>query len=138
MHGYMTLALVAALLATALPGMAHAAATPAPVAATPSPNPVIMARAKTFYRALATGTIDRSQLSAQANAKLTDEAVKAVAAKLAPLGEPVTFEYVKSEQQGGSMLHAYLLGFGNGQKLEFVVGFDAQDKVSALALQPAP
>jgi hypothetical protein len=134
LHRFTTLALGAALFLTSVaPAATQAAAT-----ASPSPDPAVTARVKTFYHALVTGTIDRSQLSGQANAKLTDQTVKDVAAKLAPLGDPITFEFVKSEQQGGSMLHAYLLGFGNGQKLEFVVGFDAQGKVSALALQPAP
>ena len=107
-------------------------------APSPTPDPAVAARAKTFYHALAAGSIDRSQLSAQANAKLTDAKLKQVAATLAPLGEPVTFEYVKSLPQGDATLHAYLLSFGGAQRLEFVIGFDAQGKVSALALRPYP
>jgi hypothetical protein len=144
MNRFVPLALCAAIFSTA--GSAAAAAPPPATAtpaatATPSPapsaDPAITARAKSFYHSLATGMLDRSQLSAPANAKMTDQTVKDVAAKLAPMGEPVTFEYVKSGHQSGSTLYAYLLGFGNGQKLEFVLGIDAQGKVSALALQPA-
>jgi hypothetical protein len=134
MHRLATLALSVALgLVAVAPACAQPAAT-----ANPSPDPAVTARAKAFYHALAAGSIDRSQLDAEANAKLTDETIKAVAAKLGPLGAPVTFEFVKSAPQGGSVLHAYLLSFGNGEKLEFVIGFDAQGKVSALAARSAP
>jgi hypothetical protein len=128
-----------ALLLTIAPAAAQTAATASPSATTASasPDPAILARAKTFYHALASGVVDRTQLNAQANAKLTDQTVKDVAAKLSPFGDPVTFDYVKSARQGESTLYAYLLGFRNGQKLQFVIGFDSQGKVSALAIQPS-
>ncbi len=137
MQRFLALALGATLFSTvAVPA---AAATPAAKAtATPAatPDPVVTATAKTFYHALAAGTIDRSKLSADANAKLTDQTVKDVAAKLGPLGDPVTFDFVKSARQGGSTLYAYVLAFVSGDKLEYVVGIDAEGKVSAVALRP--
>jgi D-alanyl-D-alanine carboxypeptidase len=123
---------VAAPAAAATPA---AKTTAAPVA---TPDPTVTATAKTFYHALASGTIDRAKLSADANAKLTDQTVADVAGKLAPLGDPVSFEFVKSQRQGGSMLYAYALTFPSGDKLEYVVGLDAQGKVSAVALRPIP
>jgi hypothetical protein len=139
-----TLALSAALLFGALGAAPHdlaASATPAPTgiapAPTASPNPAVTARSKAFYHALQTGTVDRTMLSSDASSKMTDDSLKAVKAKLAPLGDPVTFEQEMSEMQSGSMLYAYLLSFGNGTKLEFVVGYDGDGKISALALRPA-
>lgn len=128
-----SLALGAALaFGTVVPAYAQSAAPSS------TPDPAVTAHAKTFYHALSVGSIDRSQLSAQANRKLTEATLKQVAAQLGPLGEPVTFEYVKSLPQGDATLHAYLLSFGGGQRLEFVIGFDGQGKVSALALRPYP
>ncbi len=139
MQRFWALALGATLFsAVALPS---AAATPAPKdTATPAatPDPAVTATAKTFYHALAAGTIDRSKLSTEANAKLTDQTVQGVAAKLGPLGDPVTFDFVRSVRQGGSTLYAYVLAFVSGDKLEYVVGIDAQGKVSAVALRPVP
>jgi hypothetical protein len=139
-----TLALSAALLFGALGAAPHdlaASAAPAPTgtapAPTPSPDPAATARSKAFFHALQIGTVDRTLLSSDASAKMTDDSLKAVKAKIAPLGDPVTFEQEATEVQNGSRLYAYLVSFGNGTKLEFVVGYDADGKITALALRPA-
>ncbi len=137
MHRFFATAFATALFLTVAAPSVRAATQPAATAAPKATaDPAVTASAKSFYHALATANIDRSKLNAEANAKLTDQVIKDVSAKLAPLGDPVTFDFVKSQQQSGSMLYAYLLGFGSGDKVEFVVGFDAQGKVSALALRP--
>lgn len=91
-----------------------------------------------MYRGLENGAVDRSQLSDGANAKLTDDLIKAIAARIAPLGEPVTFEPVNSALKGSTTIYAYLLTFGSGAKLDYVIGFDAHGKVDSLGLSPAP
>ena len=139
--------LTALIACTAVPSLADQA-SPAPTtapsgapstapAATPTPDPAIVARAKSLFKMLQTGKLDRAQLSDQANSGITDATMTQAAAQLGPLGDPVTFEQEKTGQREGSNLYLYLLTFGNGAKLAFVVGINAAGKITALGVQKA-
>jgi hypothetical protein len=145
MHRIAASASLAALLLTGIAAAPQTAATPLPsptvapagtptTSPTPPPDPAITAKSKAFYHALAMGAVDRSQLSTTASKKFTAELMKKVATQIGPLGDPVTFEQISTGKQDGAILYAYLLTFGNGTKLDYIVGYDAQGKVSTIAL----
>jgi hypothetical protein len=140
MIGFRATALSAVLLLSALGATPAASPAPAPASSTTpaaSFDPSIVTRSKAIYHQLETGSVDRSLLTPDAASKLTADLMKAVAAKLGPLGDPVTFEPIMSAQKGTSMQYAFLLTFGNGAKLDFVVGIDPANKFSTLAISPA-
>jgi cytochrome c1 len=119
------------------PMPAGAPAQGAEPGATASPNPQVLARAKSWFAQLQAGKIDRSQLAPGMD-KLTDEQVANVSSQIKSLGTPVTFEQQQTMTQAGNTITAYLLTFGNGQKLTFYFAVDGQGKVSGLQLRPAP
>lgn len=143
MYRLVTLALAVALFFTGTAAASPIAAAPlatmtptfTPTPPTPSPDPVILARSKSLFHGLQTGNVDRSQLASSTSAKLSDDTMKSVEKQIGPLGDPVTFEQQETGKQGGSMLYAYLVTFGNGTKYEFYVGFDANGKVDMIALK---
>ena len=131
------LALCCALPAAALadapsPAPSGAAATPSP-----APDPAVLARAKTWFHMMQTGKIDKSQLDATMAGLLTDDVVAGMAAKIGPLGDPVTFEQVQTGTVSGNAVYVYELAFGNGTKLDFVFAVDGNGKVSGLRLKPS-
>jgi hypothetical protein len=164
MHRLLTLALAAGLLLTAIAaapptmpgggqgqpqpgGPPNPSITPPPPGtqsegaepgATPAPNPQMLARAKSWFAQLQAGKIDRSQLAAGMGTALSDQQVQDVSSKIKTLGTPVTFEQQQTMTQAGNTITAYLLTFGNGQKLSFYFAVDSQGKVSGLQLRPAP
>jgi hypothetical protein len=164
MHRLATLALAAGLLLTAVAatpptmpgggqgqpepgGPPNPSITPMPAGepmqgaepgATPAPNPQMLARAKSWFAQLQAGKIDRSQLAAGMGTSLSDQQVQDASSKIKSLGTPVTFEQQQTMTQAGNTITAYLLTFGNGQKLTFYFAVDSQGKVSGLQLRPAP
>jgi hypothetical protein len=157
MHRLSTLALASGLLLTAAaappppvggqmpqpaapPPGAPPMAAPGPqqTSATPSPNPQMLAQAKSWFAQLQAGKIDRSQLAPGMGTSLSDQQVQDASSKIKSLGTPVTFEQQQTMTQAGNTITAYLLTFGNGQKLTFYFAVDSQGKVSGLQLRPAP
>jgi hypothetical protein len=105
---------------------------------TPSPNPQMLAQAKSWFTQLQAGKIDRSQLAPGMASSLTDEQVTNVSAQIKSLGTPVTFEQQQTMTQNGVNYAVYLLTFGDSKKLDFIFAVDGQGKVAGLRLQPAP
>jgi hypothetical protein len=64
----------------------------------------VTARAKEWFHRAQTGDIDRKQLDAAMNAALTDDLVKQTVTRLAALGPPSSFKYVRTfvGDDGGS------------------------------------
>ncbi len=122
---------LAALEATAL-------AAPVP-STTPSPNVAMMDRAKEFFHRIATGDIDRSELTPQMNDALTNAMIKQVAAQVAPLGDPTSFQQVQSGRQGGSEYYIYVVTFPSGDRWNYLFVYDpVAKKISGLRITPAP
>jgi hypothetical protein len=139
MRRFVILALFVSLaLAGAGAARADATASPAPAAAaTPTPDPAVVERAKSWFHMLQVGKIDRSQLSPAAGT-VTDAQIAQVAAKIGPLGDPVTFEQEQTKVSQGSNVYVYLVTFGNSAKLEYVFGVDATTgKVTGVGVIPA-
>lgn len=126
-------------LSTALMLGAVAAASPAPpqAAATPTPDPAIMQRARTMFSALQIGKIDRSQLNAEANSTIDDATIKRAHDAVVSLGVPVTFEQQNVFVRNGITNYVYLVTFGGGQSLDFGFLLDSSGKVAGMAILPA-
>jgi hypothetical protein len=110
---------------------------PAQTAATPSPDPAMLARAKNEFAQLQSGKIDRTLLSTEMSAALTDDKVASVKSSIGSLGAPVSFEQQRSGTQGDVRYAVYLVTFTNGSKLDFLIGVDGQGKVAGMRLLPA-
>ncbi len=105
----------------------------------PSPNAAMMERAKGFFHRIVTGDIDRSELTPQMNDALTNEMIKQVAAQVAPLGEPTSFQQIQSGRQGGSEYYVYVVTFPSGDRWNYLFVYDpVAKKVSGLKISPAP
>ncbi len=109
---------------------------PAQTAATPSPDPAMLARAKAAFAQLQSGKIDRTQLSPEMNAALTDDKLAAVKGAIGNLGTPVSFEQQRTGTQGDVRYAVYLVTFLNGPRLNFLFGVDPQGKVAGMRLLP--
>jgi hypothetical protein len=109
---------------------------PAQTAATPSPDPAMLARAKAAFAQLQSGKIDRTLLSSEMNAALTDDKLAAVKGAIGNLGTPVSFEQQRAGTQGDVRYAVYLVTFLNGPRLNFLFGVDPQGKVAGMRLLP--
>jgi hypothetical protein len=113
------------------------AASPAPQsAATATPDPAVLARARAMFASLQAGKIDRSQLNAQANASIDDATIKRAHDAVAALGTPVTFEAENAITRDGVTLYVYLVTFGGGQSLSFGFALDPAGKVAGMQILP--
>jgi hypothetical protein len=111
-------------------------ATSAPTA-TPSPDPAMLAHAKNELTQLQSGAIDRATLTTDMSALLTDDKLASVKSAIGSLGAPVSFEQQHAGAQGDVRYAVYLVTFGNGTKVDFLIGVDGQGKIAALRLTPA-
>jgi hypothetical protein len=124
--------------AQSTPGPSPAAGAPASPDASASPlsvDPAVTTRAKEWYHRIQTANFDRSQLTADASALLTDSLVKGVAAKIAPLGDPTAFEIVDEKTEAPNTAYIYKLTFASGT-LYFVFVLNDSGKISGLYLKP--
>ncbi len=118
---------------SAAPSASPATAPPAPV---PTEEPGITARAKDWFSRIQSGNLDRTQLTAQANAAFTDAVVKNVAGQIAPLGTPTAFTFVDKRAIGDNTAYTYKLSFGS-TALYYIFVLDIAGRVSGLRLVPA-
>jgi len=68
-------------------------------------------RARRLFRDLQQGRIDRSQLTADADAYFGDQALQDFQSSLGPLGEPRSFEPVAERDRGGMLERVYRVVF---------------------------
>lgn len=121
----------------AVPAPAASASPAAVPSPTPTPDPAILKRAESLFAQLQKGTLDKSQLTAQMAAAMSDSVLAAAKAQVGPLGTPVTFEQQQLLTRGGMTVYVYLLAFGNAQTWNFVMALDASGKVAGLRAAPA-
>ena len=111
----------------------------APPEATASPNPAMLVMAKEWFHRIQSGDIDRSQLTDQMNAALSNAMVKQVAAQVGPMGEPVAFVQIRSGERNGSEFYLYQLTFASGSKWNYLFVYEpSTQKISGLRITPAP
>jgi hypothetical protein len=109
--------------------VAQAAATTAPA----SSDAAVAARAQSWLHAVQNGKIDRSQLDDKMNAALTDAKLAAVAAKLAPLGEPKSFTLERKADHSPYRVYVYKVAFAKITLLETFT-LDAAGKIAGFFL----
>jgi hypothetical protein len=73
--------------------------------------------ARVLFDQLRTGRLDRGQLSANAGAYFSAEAVADFAASLGPLGEPSSFVLLGEKKRGGMLARRFEVGYPNGRRL---------------------
>jgi D-alanyl-D-alanine carboxypeptidase len=78
----------------------------------PAANATALAQAQRIYADLMKGTIDRSLLTASANAFFTSEVLADYAASLAPLGEPTEFTAAGEGLRGGMVIRSFRIRAG--------------------------
>ena len=72
-----------------------------------------LARAKSIFDGLQRGTIDRSQLTADANAYFSTQALADFQSTLSPLGTPTAFVQTAQHLRGGMIERIYRVTFAN-------------------------
>lgn len=101
-----------------------------------TPNPAMLAAAKSAFSQLQTGTIDRSTLTTQMNNALTDDKLATVKGALGSMGAPTSFVQQGGGVQGADNYGVYLVTFANGTRVQFTFAQDAQGKISGMQLKP--
>jgi hypothetical protein len=118
-------ALIVALLATTLA-----------VSPTPSPNPALLARAKTAFADLEQGRVDRSALTASVNAEYTVAMLRQAKSFFGTLGAPVVWAQEKYGAEDGGRYASYVMTFADGRKFSLLFGIDAHGKIDVLTFFP--
>ncbi|HVA28436.1 MAG TPA: serine hydrolase domain-containing protein [Candidatus Baltobacteraceae bacterium] len=132
---YLCLLVSAVVIFSALLG-----ATPAPSPA-PSVDPKIEALAKAWVTHMEKGTVDRSQLTARANAVSTPAFLKESARQFGPLGPLTAFSFVSAQTIVGPQTHlrytmySFLATFHRGQ-FNWQMALDATGKIAGLRITP--
>ena len=120
------------------------AATPTP-ASSPSPAPTtspaavdqkVLGQAKSWYNMLASGTIDRSQLTKDMSDALTPEKVTMISTQLKQLGTPKTFTQLDTAAVGAYTVYHYNVGLAGGA-LVMTFALDQAGKIAGINLRPA-
>lgn len=130
---------LAALAALMLPNRLAAAPEASPsdgTVALPVADSQITAKAKEWFHRLQTGEIDRSQLDAGVNSQLTDRMVHQETEALTPLGDPISFAFVRTYPIGGVLEYDFMLRFKAARVIE-LISFDADGKIAGLGFEPA-
>ena len=96
----------------------------------------VLAAAKTAFAALQSGKVDRTTLTAEMSAALTDDKLATLKGAIGNLGTPVSFDQQRAGTQGNVRFAVYLVTFANGTKLNFLIGIDEHGKIAGLRLMP--
>lgn len=119
--------ILAVFIAASTTGTLFAQMGPSPP---PSPeNPATTAAAQKFYASIAAGTPDRSRISPELNAKLTDDLLKMFASQLTALGQP-TWTFLRWESYSGENIAQYRLTYSSGTQLFYGFGAAADGTVN--------
>jgi hypothetical protein len=112
--------------------------SPAPAATVPQVPAAITARAIDWLHRLQVGNIDRSQLTNDVNAQLTDAVAKSITQKLGPLGDSVGFSPVDVQRNKGQTAYIYRVDYAHDTTLYFFfVLDDGSGKISGLRFSNA-
>ena len=106
----------------------------APAAPSSAANPAMLAKAKVWFAALQSGSVDRSKLGTGPNSNLTEATIENAQKMIGGLGKPVSFVAQQTQTKGGVTATIYLVTFRDGRKVDFLFAVDGQGKVDGLAL----
>ncbi|MGH7738490.1 MAG: hypothetical protein ACREMP_11585 [Candidatus Tyrphobacter sp.] len=136
----LTVAAAAAVCLLFAPAAARAHVTPVPspsAAALSAPSDAtVTGWARQWLRYMEIGHIDdRSQLSPELDAAMTDDVVHSVQAQMNSLGEPIAVELARKASANGYVGYYFRLRFDNGYWTERLV-LDTNDKIALLRFYP--
>lgn len=94
-------------------------------------DPKITALAKQWVKRVQTGTVDRTQLTAEMSKALTPVLVKNVAAQFGALGPLTSIAYRSKKVVNGITVYTYALAFGPS-KLTLTIGLDGTGKIAEI------
>jgi hypothetical protein len=114
--------------------LAQAAASPA-ASSVPDPHPEITARAKDWLHRLQTANIDRTQLDQTMNVLITNDRAQEVAGQLGPLGDPLSFTYLRTISSGNMTVYVYEATF-KSRALDEEFALDPDGKIAGIHFVP--
>ena len=91
--------------------------------------------ARAVFNDLRQGRIDRSKLTANANAYFSAQALRDFADSLAPLGEPTGFKRLSYRLRGGMTSEVYQVDF-SGRRLEIILRALPDGKIEQFTVEP--
>jgi len=123
--------------AAAMP--ASSGAKPAAAAAVTQPvmpeNAAVTRRAMEWFGRFQNNDVDRSQLGAAINAKLTSQVLASMRNQLAPLGTPTGIAYGGARNVKGDLVYRYVVVFPVGAIQEFM-SIDNAGKITGVLFLP--
>ncbi len=108
---------------------------PGALASASGEDPAVTARVRDWLNRLETGNIDRSQLDATMNAKLTPQLVTAVKQQISILGTPQRLVYLGKTNANGVTVYDYRAVF-SAVSFTLRFGVDRAGKIAGLRLAP--
>ena len=105
------------------------------LAAQSAGDDVALARARDVFHRLQTGTLDQSQMTAEAAKRLTSDITSKAKASLSRLGNPAHFTQTDKYVFGTETVYGYRIEFRAGA-IAFTLALDANQKVGELSVQP--
>jgi hypothetical protein len=124
-------------LLTALISACLLALLTAPLAAAALTDKSVEAMALQWFERMRTGQIDRTQLTAQYSAQLTDDMVKKMSAYLTEYkygALPSGAKILRTRSIGGQTFYDVKLLFPRGDAASLLFGFNAEGKITGIAL----
>ncbi len=98
-------------------------------------DPGITKRAVEWFERMQNGDIDRSQLDASFNQKVTPQIVAAAKTQLGALGQPLGVAFGGGLPKGAATVYRYVLTFKLGEVSEYIA-LNKDGKVSGLIFRP--
>jgi hypothetical protein len=98
-------------------------------------NPAVTRRALEWVGRFQSTNIDRSQLDATIDAKLTPQVLAAMKRQLAPLGTPTGIGYGGGRSVKGNLVYRYVVVFPVGAIQEFI-SIDNVGKIAGVLFLP--
>lgn len=107
---------------------------PSSANASSTPSPAMVARAKSAFVQLQSGTVDRSQLTGGPYSNMTEATVANAEKMVGGLGKPVSFVPQQTGSQNGITYSIFLVTFKNGEKVDFLFAVDGNGKITSMGL----
>jgi hypothetical protein len=91
----------------------------------------ILAKAKEWFYRFQRSHIDRSQLSPQVSAELTEQSLIQEAARLTALGKPSSFTFIRTYPISGAVGYDFLLQFKTDRVVE-MIAFNPKGQIAGI------
>lgn len=126
---------ISATVGVALLAVSLLAAAPqkVPPPSVPEVDPKIVTLAREWLHRFQVGNIDRSQLNDAVALELTDAMVAQEETVLRPLGQPVTFKFIRSQPMGAVAIgYDFIVTFKSEKKIIESLALDDRGKIAGI------